>query len=290
MKKILPLFPPHHTYVEPFGGGASVILAKPPSPVEVYNDIDSGLVNLFRVLRDPKQFQEFYRKVSLTPYSREEHRFCLETWENCEDPVEKAYRFFILVRQGFSGKIGTGWSFSVTTSIHKMARATASYLSAIEMLPEISARLLQVQIENKDFREIFAIYDTPRTLFYCDPPYVQSARKDKKVYRYEMSDDDHKELLDILLGIKGLAVVSGYDNPLYKVLDEAGWERYEFETVCFALGRTRWTGVQGKGAALRLAPRTEVVWVKPWRDALNLELVNPLIPDRNEVTVEESEA
>lgn len=73
--KIIKLFPPHSIYVEPFGGAAHVLFAKEPSPVEVYNDIDSGLVNFFRVLRDPKSFGELALLCSLTPYSREEYYY-----------------------------------------------------------------------------------------------------------------------------------------------------------------------------------------------------------------------
>lgn len=94
--KLLPLIPPHRIYVEPFGGGASLLFAKKPSPVEVYNDLDSGLVNFFRVLRDPKKFERLHKLVSLTPYSREEYDFCRATWETCDDDVERAYRWYVV--------------------------------------------------------------------------------------------------------------------------------------------------------------------------------------------------
>lgn len=89
VKHLLNFVPPHYIYVEPFGGAAWLLFAKPPSPVEVYNDIDSGLVNFYRVLRDPEKFKEFYRLVSLTPYSREEFYYCMSTWKECENDVEK---------------------------------------------------------------------------------------------------------------------------------------------------------------------------------------------------------
>lgn len=104
--KLLPLIPPHKIYVEVFGGGASLLFAKEPSPVEVYNDLDSGLVNFFRVLRDPGKFEKFYRKVCFTPYSREEYCFCRDTWGECKDDVERAYRWFVVARMSFSGKFG----------------------------------------------------------------------------------------------------------------------------------------------------------------------------------------
>lgn len=87
--KILPYFPEHHTYAEPFGGGASMLFAKPPSPVEVYNDMDSGLVNFFRVLRDPEAFERFHHLAALTPYSREEYCHCRSTWESAKGELHE---------------------------------------------------------------------------------------------------------------------------------------------------------------------------------------------------------
>ncbi|MGQ9697165.1 MAG: DNA adenine methylase [Armatimonadota bacterium] len=260
--KLLKLVPPHRVYVEPFGGGGSLLFAKKPAPVEVYNDIDSSLVNFFRVLRDPEKFERFHRLVSLTPYSREEYYFCRETWENCEDDVERAYRWFVVARMSFSGCFGRSWSFSLTQSSRGMARACSSWLSTIDLLPQIHARLMQVQIEHRDFREIFAIYDTTETLFYVDPPYVPDTRRSGK-YKHELTLDDHKELVEILLNLKGMAILSGYRHPVYEPLEQAGWQRHDFETACYAAARTRGTRILGEGAAKRMQPRVESVWVSP---------------------------
>jgi len=267
--KLLKLIPPHKIYVEVFGGGASLLFAKPPSPVEVYNDLDSGLVNLFRVLRDPEKFEKFYKLVCLTPYSREEQNFCYKTWEQCEDDVERAYRFWIVARQSFSGRIHSSWSYAVKTYYRGMISTCSKYLSAIEHLPEFHERIMRVQIENRDFRKIFSSYDTEETLFYCDPPYVPDTRRDRKVYRHEMSLEDHKELVDILLNVKGKVLLSGYRHEVYEPLEKAGWVRLEFKTACFAAGRTRLTGILGKGSALKKSPRTECVWVSPTAQKTN---------------------
>lgn len=259
--KIVPLLPPHRIYVEPFGGGASILLAKPPSPVEVYNDIDSGLVNFFRVLRDPEKFARFYRLASLTPVSREEYKFCCATWRDCEDEVERAYRWFVVARQSISGKHGAGWGFTVTASSRGMAGSTSRWLSCLENLPQVAERLLRVQIEHDDFRAVLERYDSPETLFYCDPPYVLSARRGS-VYQHEMSDEDHRDLVQRLLSLQGQVVLSGYEHPLYQPLTEAGWEVHRFPTSCHAAARIRTSPLRGKGAATAHAPRTEVVWVK----------------------------
>lgn len=270
--KLLPLIPPHHTYVEPFGGGASLLFAKELSPVEVYNDLDSGLVNFFRVLRDPVKFERFYHLVSLTPYSREEWEFCRDTWESCKDDVERAYRWYVVARMSFSGRFGSSWSSVVTESCRGMANTTSKWLSAIDMLPSIHARMMRVQIEHADFRRILERYDTPETFFYLDPPYVPETRKSGE-YKHEMRLEDHRELVDRLLRLEGIAMLSGYVHEVYKPLEEAGWRRIDFETACYAAGRTRQTGILGKGAAMRKQKRVESVWLCP-KTVARLEEVN----------------
>lgn len=110
-----PLIPKHKIYVEVFGGGAQLLFAKPPSSVEVYNDLDSGLVNFFRVLRDEKSFAEFQRKVSLLPYSREEFDTFKERYKNdaIESQVERAVAFFVLAKQCFGAFFARSWGYSL---------------------------------------------------------------------------------------------------------------------------------------------------------------------------------
>ncbi len=259
--KLLKLIPPHRIYVEPFGGGASLLFAKEPSPVEVYNDLDSGLVNFFRVLRDPEKFERFYRLAALTPYSREEYYFCRETWRDVQDDVERAYRWFVVARMSFSGSFGESWSFTVSFSRRGMSGATSKWLSALEQLPQVHERLMRVQIEHDDFRKIFPRYDTEETFFYVDPPYVLQTRRNSW-YTHEMSLQDHEELVEILLNLKGKAMLSGYAHEVYRPLEEAGWRRIDYQTACHAAGRTRRTGLLGKGGAVwEKQPRVESVWL-----------------------------
>lgn len=257
--RLLPLLPPHSIYVEPFGGGASLLFAKEPSPVEVYNDLDSGLVNFFRVLRDSQKFARFYHLATLTPYSREEYYFCRETWEDCEDEVERAYRWFVVARGSFSGRFGSGWAYTVSAS---SAKQTSKWISILGMLPAIHGRMMQVQIEHDDFARIIERYDAPETLFYLDPPYIAETRRSGG-YKHEMSIDDHKRLVEMLLNIKGKALLSGYKHDIYEPLEQAGWERRDFETACHAAGRTRGTGILGQGAAKLRQARVESVWISP---------------------------
>lgn len=260
--KLLKFISPHHTYAEPFGGGASLLFAKSPSRVEVYNDIDGALVGFFRVLQDKKKFAEFHRRVSLTPYSREEYCFCRDSWEECDDEIEKARRWYVVARMSFGGRFGASWGFTIKKSSGRMSDATANYLSIIELLPEIHRRIMRVRIEHADFRKIIETYDAPETFFYLDPPYIPSTRKSGE-YPHEMTEEDHQDLINILLRIRGMAMLSGYNHPIYEALEDAGWERKDFQVVCHVAGRTRGTGIIGEGSAATRVPRTESLWTSP---------------------------
>ena len=261
--KLLKLLPPHDSYkiyVEPFGGGASLLFAKKPSPIEVYNDLDEGLVNFFRVLRDEEKFKKFYHKVVLTPYSRKEFYHCRETWHQCDDEIERAYRWYVVARMSFSGVFGGSWSFAVTSSRHGMAAAVSKWLSSIEMLPEIHQRIMRVQIECNDFRKVIKTYDSEDTAWYIDPPYIPETRRDGK-YKHELTLEDHKDLVELLLNVKGKVLLSGYAHPIYELLEKSGWNRIDFKTACHATGKTRLTGILGEGSAKKKQPRIESVWL-----------------------------
>ena len=262
--KLLPLIPRHTTYVEPFGGGAAVLFAKAPSPVETYNDVHGGVVNLFRVLRSPRKAVALRRKLRYTPYSRAERAACLGLWRDAKrSDVQRAWAFFVEMRQGFAGKVdSTSWGYVCSQTAGGKAKTVNSWLGAIPMLAANTDRLRDVQIDGRDFRLIFKCLDRPETFFYCDPPYSHSTRRGG-AYPNELTDDDHRELVDLLLDLDGMAMLSGYCNPIYKPLEAAGWQRKTFRTACHIAGRTRTTGILGKGAALRKVPRTECVWLCP---------------------------
>jgi len=262
VKKLLPYCDvPHQIYVEPYGGGASLLFAKRPSPVEVYNDLDGGLVNFFKVLANPDLFARFHRQVALLPYSRQLY---YEATEKCqgleeilkEDKVEWAVAFFVVSRQSFGGRFGAGWGFSLTKSQRGMAMTVSRWLSAINRLLEVYVRLQRVQIEHKDGIEIIKLYDTPETFFYVDPPYPHETRTDT---RYQQDSTDHEALLDVLLNVQGYVLLSSYPSELYSARLQ-DWACEEIQTACYAVGRTRATKLQGKGAALANAPRTECIW------------------------------
>lgn len=265
LNKLLAFVPPHHTYCEVFGGGAALLFNKPPAPVDVYNDLDQGLVGFFRVLQNPDQFPELLRRLSVTLYSRDEYNVCRDTWRQQDDPVERARRWYVTARQSFSGNFAISWSFSRAASSRGMAMSASKWLSAIDALPEFHVRIMRVQIECDDWRVVLYNYDTPDTLFYLDPPYVHDTRSGGR-YAHEMTDSDHAELITAIQAIEGMVLLSGYDNPIYRPLVDAGWHTKSWETASHAAGKTRNTGILGEGVALKMQPRTEMVW---WNQALH---------------------
>jgi DNA adenine methylase len=258
--RLISLFPPHHTFVDVFGGSAAVTLAKTPAKIDVYNDIDEGLVNFFRVLRDPEKFTRLRFLLELTPYSRQEFQSAGGAGEGVDD-IELARRFFVISRMCFSGKVSGGWGTDVVSTLNGMSKSCWGYLSAIQSLPEIHTLLRRIVIDNRDFRKIIKTYDTPETFFYCDPPYVLSTRVSEGwLYKHELTDEAHYDLVLMLLRIKGRVMISGYKNAIYAALDIAGWVRREFDVPCSSHGRTRFTGVKGPGSCADHR-RIEVVWM-----------------------------
>lgn len=228
LKWLLPLLPYTHHYVEPFGGSAAVILNRAPSQVETYNDIDGEVVNFFRVLRDQKE--ALIKTIGLTPFSREEFAIALKEPTNNLSPLERARRFFVLARQVRTGLAQTAsigrWAYCKKSSRNGMSGAVSRWLGSVDGLAEIAGRLLRVQIENRPAIEVIKRYDSPETLFYCDPPYPHESRGDTGAYRFEMTDRDHEELARVLSSVKGKVALSGYRCHL---LDELyrGWYCFE---------------------------------------------------------------
>jgi DNA adenine methylase len=213
---LLPLLPKCHHYCEPFAGSGAVLLNRPPSPVETYNDIDGDVVNFFRVLRD--QHEELIRAIALTPFSREEyHRAIYGAMHGISD-VERARRFYIKARQTRTGLAQTAslgrWANCKDTSRSGMSGVVSRWLGGIEALDDIAQRLIRVQIENRPAVEVMQLYDNSSTLFYCDPPYLHATRGDAKAYGFEMDISQHRELAEVANECRGKVAISGYDHPL----------------------------------------------------------------------------
>ena len=201
---IVGLLPKHDTFIEPFLGGGSILLAKPKSRIELVNDIHGEIVNFFHVLRDEQTAACLKRLLQLTSYSRAEHEACCNPLP-VEDVVEGARRFFVAVRQSFG-------SAEDETRVRLLGGGdrspTRKYCNAVDRLDLYAERLRHVQIECRDFRDLLARCDRADVCVYADPPYLQDTRhQNGSRYRHEMSEKDHGELLDILCGFKRAHVV-----------------------------------------------------------------------------------
>lgn len=225
---LLPLLPRCRHYCEPFGGSAAVLLNREPSPIETYNDIDGEVVNFFRVLRDQKD--RLIEAIGLTPFAREEFYRALSDSKAALSDLERARRFYVRARQARTGLAQTAslgrWANCRNTSRNGMSGVVSRWLGAVEGLPEIALRLLRVQIENRPALQVIRLYDDRDALFYCDPPYPHCARGDRKAYGFEMTEEEHRELADLLHGIKGRAAVSGYRCALMDKLYR-DWVRHD---------------------------------------------------------------
>lgn len=240
----------HRVYVEPFGGGGSVLIAKSPKGLDVFNDIHEAVADFFRVLSDPKLFAKFYRRVQVLPSSRSLHKEAERVWREKQDIVERVSYWFVLCRQSFNGGITSGWSFPLRD------QNTLGWLSCLERLPEIHRRLQGVQIDCIDYSTVLDRFDALDVLFYCDPPYLHETRRSSaERYEFEMTREQHEDLVARLLKLKGSVVLSGYKHECYSPLTENGWERQEFNVVTYASA--------AKGKRGGKDSRVECLWFNP---------------------------
>lgn len=244
---IISNFPPHRIYVEPYGGAGSVLIQKPRSYGEIYNDLDREIVNLFRIVRE--RGEELVAKLRLTPFARDEYR---ASFEVSDDPMEQARRTVIRSFMGFASNalcrnVKSGFRANSNRSHTTPAHDWKNYPDA---LMEIVERLKGVVIENRDARRAMLQHDGADTLYYCDPPYVHTTRTTgggsgaRSGYSHEMGDDDHRSMADTLHALRGMVIVSGYACPLYDEELFADWHRVK--RPAFADGARN---------------RTEVLWL-----------------------------
>ena len=235
-RAIIAHFPPHAVYVEPFGGGASVLLQKPRplngSGVEVYNDRDGDVVNFFRVLREKPD--ELIQALYLTPFAWDEYELSQQPMGEISD-LERARRFYVRSWQGRGGPTRTwrtGWRRAKIASVGA-GHVTPHRFAMMDHLWAVAERLRGVQIENDDALFVIERYDSLETLFYCDPPYPASTRSRRwrrNGYLHEMSDDGHRRLAQLLHSVQGMAIVSGYPGTLYDEL-YGDWRRECFDAL-----------------------------------------------------------
>lgn len=243
-------FPPHKVYVESFGGAAGVLLTKPRSYAEVYNDLDGDVVNLFRVLQDSGQRDQLIDRCHLTPYARAEFELA---WQKSDEPVERARRLLIRAQMGF-GSAGATKGMTGFRIDTQRAYATAQHLWVRfpPTLAQVAERFAGVLIENRPALDVIHQHDSSDTLHFVDPPYVHSSRVMQSgkggYYKHEMDVAAHQALLECVRAAKGMVVLSGYRTELY---DDALKDWSLFET------RSRIAAARGTKL------RTECLWLNP---------------------------
>lgn len=252
-KWIISLMPPHTHYVEPFFGGGAVLLHKDPEGVsEVVNDLNGELVNFWNVLRCDNSFAILQHWLEATP-------FCEATYESAcqhKPPADEmlntsaAFAFFVRCRQSMAGRMKSFAPLSRTRTRQGMNEQAAAWLTAVNGLPEVHARMRRVAVLGRPALDVIKQQDGPQTLYYLDPSYPHETRTAKSVYEHEMTTADHLELLDVLERIKGKFILSGYRCEMYdKHAERCGWRREEFSIVNNSAG----------GSAKRVM--TECIWM-----------------------------
>jgi len=224
--------PEHRTYCEPYGGAASVLMTKPRSYAEIYNELDGDVANVFLVLRDPVMSARLARALYLTPYARSEFDLA---YSSSSDPVERARRTIVRSFMGFSTsgttRARTGFR---AKAVRQGQPAQIDWTGYPECIGQFCERLRGVVIEQRDALEVLRHQDEPETLFYVDPPYPHATRALMRreglrgsAYRHDLSDDDHRALAHTLRGLRGMIVISGYPCDLYDLELFPDWLRVE---------------------------------------------------------------
>lgn len=261
--KLCQELPPHNCWVEAFCGSSSLTLAKKPVAIEVINDINGDIVNLFKQLRN--NHEELIRLITLTPYSRQEFEESREKKENDSD-LERARKFLLQAMMAINGVFGDakgGFSYSQSYSRNGKDARVNRWYNLPSRLAKVVERLRCVRVDNRDAKDILKMFiNRPATLIYLDPPYLGDRTKG---YVDDLNDATyHEELLKIASKSKSMIFISGYENELYESLltEKKGWKRKTIET----------STKDNKGNS---HSRSEVVWMN-----INYQkaLINKQIP------------
>lgn len=215
-------------YVEPYAGGLAVLLAQDPEGIsEVVCDTNRQLTNFWRVLQSDHLFRKFRRIVEATPFSEVEWTSPNRSLRK-PNPAKEAAAFYVHCRQSMSGRMDSFAPLTRNRTRRGMNEQASAWWNAVEGLTEVHARMRRVAVLDGPALKVIRSQDGPRTLFYLDPPYLKSTRTAPDVFEHEMSDVQHRNLLEQLRTIKGRFILSGYRSDLYDEFARCcGWRREE---------------------------------------------------------------
>jgi DNA adenine methylase len=223
-KRIISRFPAHTCYCEVFAGAAWVFFGKQPSKVEVLNDRDGEVINLFRVVQN--HYEEFIRQFKYYVVSRKLFEIIKRQDPFTLTDIQRAVKCFYIMKMSFAGKLMSP-SFGYATT----GRSGFNILDLEEKILEMHWRLASVYIENLDYKNCIERYDRPHTLFYLDPPYYGT-----KDYRHNMVDEDYLDLAKILGGVKGRFILSLGDHQRIREIFKGF--KLEAITTSYSTGKT----------------------------------------------------
>ena len=212
---IIDLFPPHNAWVEVFCGSSAMTLAKKVAPIEVINDLDGIIVNVFKQLRENSK--KLVELIELTPYAREEFEKA-KLINKSDSDLERARKFLIVSMMTVNATVGDprcGFSISSSYSRNGKEARVNRWNNLSERIANVVERLRNVRVENKDAREIVEMFsDRPATLMYLDPPYYVDRSHDYVIDAKEK--EFHEELLSLCCKSKAMIIISHYENSLYR--------------------------------------------------------------------------
>jgi DNA adenine methylase len=256
IKYIIPHLPTRDIYCEPFGGSAAVLLARSPSKLDIFNDAYAGVVAFYRCMRDPVLFNRLIDWLDLTVNAKEEFYESKKTWENYDDPVERAGRWYYITVYSF-GSLGRNWGSGRNGS---SSSVNGRIIGKLKEFPEIHSRFRKVQVENLDGIECMKRYDAAQAVFYLDPPYVDC---DPGIYKHKTDHSYHRRLLDTIFEVDGFVAISGFPNPLY---DERPWDKvFQWDVFHSVSGTVETPATKDIHSQLKRDTAKEKLWIKEGR-------------------------
>jgi DNA adenine methylase len=228
-KKIIPKLPPHKCYVEVFGGAGWVLFGKDPSQIEVYNDINRDLVNLFQVIKSRRG--ELIASFDWSINSRQEFDDLRVANPDNLGSVERARRMFYMMKNAFGGFAPPKGTFGTSKKVRQVG---VNFDTVYKILDKAHWRLTNVRIENLDYRKLFKVYDSVDTVFFLDPPYYQM-----KYYPDSFQDGDFQALSKTLRNAKGKFLMTMNNHKKMREL----FKEFHIEEIAapYSVNRTKQT-------------------------------------------------